>query len=66
VGYWQNFAPKWTKIHMQHFGASQTLKREQIRIKHVGNNRCDIIVTPLLFLYTSPITLAGQGECTDA
>ena len=51
---------------MQHFGASQTLKREQIRIKPVGNNRCDIIVTPLLFLYTSPIALAGQGECTDA
>jgi hypothetical protein len=49
VGYRLNFAPKWAKIHMQHFGIDQTLKREQIRIKQVGNNRRDIIVTPLLF-----------------
>ena len=66
MGYRLNFALKWAKIHMQHFGIDQTLKREQIRIKQVGNNRRDIIVTPLLFLYTSAIALAGQGECTDA
>jgi hypothetical protein len=49
VGYRLNFAPKWAKIHMQHFGVKPTAKLEQIRIKQVGNNRRDIIVTPSLF-----------------
>ncbi|GIR09956.1 MAG: hypothetical protein CM15mP21_2180 [Hyphomicrobiales bacterium] len=43
------FRAQMAKIHMQHFGVDQTPKREQICIKQVGNNRRDIIVTPLLF-----------------